>query len=33
VEFGGAGHFLIRDYARWHRLTAEFACTQWSERV
>lgn len=32
VEFPGAGHFLIRDYARWHRLTAEFAINQWSQR-
>ena len=32
VEFPGAGHFLLRDFARWHRLTAEFAITQWSER-
>lgn len=35
VEFPRAGHFLMRDYARWHRLTAEFAITaitQWSER-
>lgn len=32
VDFPGAGHFLLRDYARWHRLTAEFAKAQWSER-
>jgi pimeloyl-ACP methyl ester carboxylesterase len=32
VDFPGAGHFLLKDYARWHRLTAEFAITQWSER-
>ncbi len=25
VEFPDAGHFLLRNYARWHRLTAEFA--------
>lgn len=31
VEFPGAGHFLLRDYTRWHRLTAEFATTVWSE--
>ena len=31
VEFPGAGHFLLRDYARWHRLTAEFATTVWSQ--
>lgn len=24
VAFEGAGHFLIRNYARWHRLTADF---------
>jgi pimeloyl-ACP methyl ester carboxylesterase len=32
VDFPGAGHFLLRDYSRWHRLTAEFAIAQWSER-
>jgi pimeloyl-ACP methyl ester carboxylesterase len=32
VGVPGAGHFLLRDYSRWHRLTAEFAITQWSER-
>jgi dienelactone hydrolase len=32
VNFPGAGHFLLRDYQRRHRLTAEFAITQWSER-
>ncbi|TPG28038.1 alpha/beta fold hydrolase [Mycolicibacterium hodleri] len=32
VEFPGAGHFLLRGYARWHGLTAEFAKAQWSER-
>lgn len=31
VEFPGAGHFLLRDYSRWHRLTAEFAVQVWSE--
>lgn len=31
VEFPGAGHFLLRDYARWNRLTAEFAIAQWSK--
>jgi hypothetical protein len=30
VGFPGAGHFLIQDYRRWHRLTAEFAVAQWS---
>lgn len=32
VDFPGAGHFLLRDYARWHTLTAEFAMTQWAAR-
>lgn len=32
VAFPGAGHFLVHDYARWARLTAEFAIAQWSER-
>lgn len=31
VEFPGAGHFLLRDHSRWHRLTAEFAVTVFSE--
>jgi pimeloyl-ACP methyl ester carboxylesterase len=31
VEFPGAGHFLLQDYSRWNRLTAEFAIEQWSE--
>ena len=31
LEFPGAGHFLMRDYSRWHRLTAEFAITVLSE--
>ena len=31
VEFPGGGHFLLRDYSRWHRLTAEFAITVLSE--
>lgn len=31
VEFPGAGHFLLRDYSRWHRLTAEFAIAVLSE--
>ena len=29
--FPGAGHFLMQDYARWHRMTAEFAITQWAQ--
>lgn len=32
VEFPGAGHFLMQDYARWQRLTAEFAAEQWARR-
>ena len=32
VGFPGAGHFLLKDYARWHRLTAEFVIAQWSQR-
>jgi pimeloyl-ACP methyl ester carboxylesterase len=28
VEFPGAGHFLLRDRARWHRLTADFVIAQ-----
>jgi pimeloyl-ACP methyl ester carboxylesterase len=32
VGFEGAGHFLVKDFARWHRLTAEFAIAQWAER-
>lgn len=31
VDFPGGGHFLLKDYSLWHRLTAEFAMTQWSE--
>ncbi len=31
VEFPGAGHFLVRDYSRWHRLTAEFATAVWAQ--
>jgi dienelactone hydrolase len=30
VERGG--HFLLRDYRRWHRVTADFAMTQWAHR-
>ncbi|MDT5336980.1 MAG: hypothetical protein QOD90_2485 [Mycobacterium sp.] len=33
VEFPGAGHFLLRNYSQWHRLTAEFAMTQWSKHT
>jgi dienelactone hydrolase len=28
----GAGHFMIRDYARWHRQTADFAANRLSRR-
>ncbi len=31
VGVPGAGHFLLQDYSRWNRLTAEFAIAQWSE--
>ncbi len=31
VDVPDAGHFLLHDYARWHRMTAEFAIAQWSE--
>jgi pimeloyl-ACP methyl ester carboxylesterase len=31
VGFPEAGHFLLRDHRRWHRLTAEFAISQWSK--
>lgn len=32
VNFPGAGHFMLRDHSRWHRLTAEFAMRQMSAR-
>lgn len=32
VEFPGCGHFLLRDYGRWHRLTAHFAADQLAQR-
>lgn len=28
VPFDGAGHYLIKDWRRWHRLTAEFVIDQ-----
>jgi pimeloyl-ACP methyl ester carboxylesterase len=28
VEMPNAGHFLVRDFQRWHRLTAEFVAKQ-----
>jgi pimeloyl-ACP methyl ester carboxylesterase len=28
----GAGHFLMRGYSTWHRVTADFAMAQWPER-
>lgn len=31
IGFPRAGHFLLRDYSRWHRLTAEFVLTVRSE--
>lgn len=32
VPVEGAGHFLIRDYARWHRVTADFATARLNRR-
>jgi pimeloyl-ACP methyl ester carboxylesterase len=32
VPVEGGEHFLLRDYPRWHRVTADFAMTQWAER-
>lgn len=32
VPVEGAGHFMIRDYTRWHRVTADFAATHLSRR-
>jgi pimeloyl-ACP methyl ester carboxylesterase len=32
VSIEGAGHFLMRDYSTWHRVTADFAMAQWPER-
>lgn len=32
VPVDGAGHFLMRDYRTWHRVTAEFAMAQWPSR-
>jgi hypothetical protein len=29
----GAGHYLLRQWPRWHQLTAEFAASQLSERL
>jgi len=31
VPVDRAGHFLVRNFALWHRLTADFAMAQWSE--
>jgi pimeloyl-ACP methyl ester carboxylesterase len=31
VPVDGAGHFLMRNFAAWHRLTADFAMAQWWE--
>jgi pimeloyl-ACP methyl ester carboxylesterase len=28
-----AGHFLLREHSRWHRVTADFAMEQWAERL
>lgn len=32
VPVQGAGHFLIKDYSRWHRVTADFAATHLNRR-
>jgi dienelactone hydrolase len=31
VPVDRAGHFLVRDFTLWHRLTADFVMAQWSE--
>jgi pimeloyl-ACP methyl ester carboxylesterase len=31
VPVDGAGHFLVKNFTLWHRLTADFAMAQWSE--
>ena len=31
VPVDRAGHFLVRDFTLWHRLTADFVTAQWSE--
>jgi pimeloyl-ACP methyl ester carboxylesterase len=31
VRMEGGGHFLLRDYPSWHRVTADFAMAQWAE--
>ena len=33
VAVEGAGHYMIRHWQRWHRLTAEFAAAQLAERL
>ena len=33
VPMAGAGHSMIRDWRRWHRLTAEFAAAQLAETL
>jgi pimeloyl-ACP methyl ester carboxylesterase len=33
VSIEGAGHFLFRQWPRWHQLTAQFAASQLSERL
>jgi dienelactone hydrolase len=32
VAVEGGGHFMLRDYSRWHRVTADFVMAQWAER-
>ena len=33
VPIEGAGHYLLRQWPRWHQLTAQFAASQLSERL
>ena len=33
VPMGAAGHSMIRDWRRWHRLTAEFVAAQLAETL
>ncbi len=33
IPIEGAGHYLLRQWPRWHQLTAQFAASQLSERL
>ena len=33
MSIEGAGHYLLRQWPRWHQLTAQFAASQLSERL